>query len=400
MSMPAAPALREPDERLIAHVRAAARGMADSGIIAAMKYGFGREGLIPLWAGEGDLPTPDFICDAATASLKAGETFYTYQRGIPSLREALARYHSRQFAVPEDAERYFVVVSGMQAIAMAFALTIGESDEVVVPTPSWPNAGAAADAAGARPVFVPMQYGARGFALDLDRLAGAITPRTRAVFINTPANPTGWVATEDELRGILTLARHHGLWIVADEVYNRFFYGDTARAPSFHDVMQPGDRILFVNTFSKNWAMTGWRIGWLEADPSLGQTIENLIQASTSGVAVFMQRAAVVALEQGEEFVAHQIGRARRGREIVARLEDTGRVRLIPPAGAFYQLFAVDGEPDSRALAFRLIDEANVGLAPGTAFGAGAEPFLRLCFARGADSLGEAVDRLTRWLTR
>jgi aspartate/methionine/tyrosine aminotransferase len=398
--MPAEPALRQPNERLIDHIRASARGMADSGIIEAMKYGFARDGLIPLWAGEGDLPTPDFICEAATASLKAGETFYTHQRGIPRLREALARYHVRQFGAFGDCERYFVVASGMQAIAMAFALTIGEGDEVIIPTPSWPNAGAAADAAGARPVFVPMQYGAHGFTLDLERLASAIAPRTRAIFINTPANPTGWVAGEEELRAILEIARRDGLWIVADEVYNRFFYGGAARAPSFHDVMQPDDRILFVNTFSKNWAMTGWRIGWLEADPSLGQTIENLVQASTSGVAVFMQRAAVVALEQGEEFVASQIARARRGREIVARLQDAGRVRLASPAGAFYQLFAVDGEPDSRKLAFRLIDEAKVGLAPGTAFGAGAEPFLRLCFARSADSLGEAIERLTRWLMR
>src|SRR5690606_898165 len=149
-------------------------------------------------------------------------------------------------------------------------------------------------------------------------------------------------------------------------------------APSFHDVMEEGDRILFVNTFSKNWAMTGWRIGWIEADPSLGAVIENLIQASTSGVAVFMQRAAVVALERGEGFVAHQVERARRGRDIMAKLGDTGRVRLIPPDGAFYQLLAIEGETDSRALVFRLIDEANIGLAPGTAFGPGAESYMRL----------------------
>jgi aspartate/methionine/tyrosine aminotransferase len=398
--MSADPAHRLPNDLLIDHIRTAARNMAPSGIVAAMKYGFGREGLIPLWAGEGDLPTPDFICEAATRSLKAGETFYTWQRGIPELRAALAAYHATHYGTANDPERFFVTASGMQAIVMAFALTIGEGDEVVIPTPCWPNAGAAADAAAAIPVFVPLQLGDGGFTLDLDRIADAITPKTRAIFVNTPGNPTGWTATQDELRAILALARKHGLWIVADEVYGRFYFGNAARAPSFHDVVQPDDRILFVNTFSKNWAMTGWRIGWIEADPSLGQVIENLIQASTSGVAVFMQRAAVVALERGESFVTHQVERARRGRDIVAKLTETGRVRIVPPAGAFYQLLAIDGEPDSGALVFRLIDEASIGLAPGTAFGPGAESYMRLCFARSPESLSHAVERLTGWLTR
>jgi len=398
--MPAEAARALSHDRILDHVRAAARGMEVSGIVEAMKYGFDREGLIPLWAGEGDLPTPDFICEAATRSLAAGETFYTHQRGIPELREALARYHAKHYGTSADPERYYVVASGMQAIVMAFALTLNEGDEVLIPTPSWPNSGAAADAAAAKPVFIPMSSGPSGFTLDLDRLADAITPKTHTIFINTPGNPTGWTATLDELRAILALARKHDLWIVADEIYARFYYGDAPRAPSFRDVMQAGDRIIFVNTFSKNWAMTGWRIGWIEVDPSLGQIVENLIQASTSGVAVFMQRAAVVALERGEGFVAHQIERARRGREIVAKLRDTGRVRLVPPAGAFYQLFAVDGIPDSRALMFRLIDEANVGLAPGTAFGPGAEEYVRLCFARSPESLSHAVERLTGWLKR
>lgn len=236
--MSAEPARTIANDRLIDHIRASARGMAASGIVAAMKHGFGREGLIPLWAGEGDLPTPDFICEAATRSLKAGETFYTWQRGIPELRAALADYHAKHFGIAPDPERFFVTASGMQSIVMAFALTLGEGDEIVIPTPSWPNSGAAADAAAATPVFVPMLLGENGFTLDLDRLAGAITPKTRAIFVNTPGNPTGWTATHDDLRAILALARRHGLWIVADEVYGRFYYGDAPRAPSFHDVAE------------------------------------------------------------------------------------------------------------------------------------------------------------------
>ncbi|MFL5224091.1 MAG: aminotransferase class I/II-fold pyridoxal phosphate-dependent enzyme, partial [Microvirga sp.] len=206
-------------------------------------------------------------------------------------------------------------------------------------------------------------------------------------------------ASLKELRAILALARSRGLWIVADEIYARFAYDPALtvgeRTPSFRDVMEPQDRILFVQTFSKNWAMTGWRIGWLEAPAALGQVIENLIQYSTSGVPAFQQRAAVAALEHGESFVAHQIERARRGRAIVCDgLLATGAVELPPPPGAFYAFLKVNGVSDARSLALRLVDEANVGLAPGTAFGDGGQGYLRLCFARKSEDLEEAVRRL------
>jgi aspartate/methionine/tyrosine aminotransferase len=242
-----------------------------------------------------------------------------------------------------------------------------------------------------------MSFGNSDWSLDLDRLAAAITEKTRALFIVSPNNPTGWTATREELIALLALARRHGLWIVADETYARFCYGEGSRAPSFFDVMDPQDRVLFVNTFSKNWAMTGWRIGWIVAHPSLGQVIENMIQYATSGVAQFMQRAAVTALERGESFVAHMVERARRGRDITcAALRATGRVRFAEPQGAFYLFFSIEGEPDSRRLALQLVDEANVGLAPGTAFGVGGERFMRLCFARNAEQLTTAMARLSR----
>lgn len=163
--------------------------------------------------------------------------------------------------------------------------------------------------------------------------------------------------------------------------------------------MEPEDRILFVQTFSKNWAMTGWRIGWIEAPAAFGQIIENLIQYSTSGSPVFVQRAAIAALEEGEPFVAQQIARATEGRKIIAEgLKATNRVSLAAPDGAFYQFFTVDGRQDSRALAIELVDSANVGLAPGTAFGPGGEAGLRLCFARKASDLVEVVARIQRAL--
>ncbi len=385
---------------LIAGLRADARAAPESGIVEAMNYGRRRRGVMGLWAGEGDLPTPDFISQEAARALAAGETFYTWQRGLPTLREALARYHTRLYGRAFDPEEFYVTGSGMQAIQTAMAMTSGAGTEVVIPTPAWPNAAAAAGVAGAKPVLVPMSFGNDGWTLDFERLTTAITPRTRALVVVSPSNPTGWTATLDDLKFLLALARKHGLWIIADETYARFWYGGGERAPSFYDVMAGDDRIMFVNTFSKNWAMTGWRMGWMALHPSLGQVVENLIQYSTSGVAQFMQRAGVVAIEKGEDFVKSQIARVRKSRDIACDiLGRTGRCRFAVPQGAFYLFFKVDGETDTRKLVFRLIDEAQVGLAPGTSFGAGGEHFVRVCYARDPDQVADAMTRVAKVLT-
>ena len=380
-------------------IRPEAESAPTSGIVDVFNYGRNREGLIPLWVGEGDRPTPAFIADAAARSLAAGETFYTYQRGIPALREALARYHERLFRTPQDPERFFVTSSGMHAMQLVMRIVSGPGDEVLVPTPAWPNFVGAITVAGGTPVSVPMIAGPHGWTLDLERLERSVTPRTRAVVINSPSNPTGWTATRADLAAVLELARKHGLWIVGEQIYGRFVHDpdltvDGLRAPSFRDVMGEGDRVLFIQTFSKNWAMTGWRLGWIETTPALGQVIENLIQYSSSGTPVFVQRGGVAALDEGEDFLAEQIAGARRGREIVGALRETGLVELPPPPGAFYAFFKVRGVNDSDSLAIRLIDEANVGLAPGSAFGAAGQGWLRLCFARKASDLEEAVRRI------
>lgn len=389
-----------PGASLIAELRPEARNAPESGIVEVVNHGRLKPGLIPLWVGEGDLSTPDFIVRAANKSLADGETFYTWQRGIPELREALARYHTALYGQPLSADRFFVTGSGMQSVQIAVRMIAGPGDELVIPTPAWPNFAAAIGVAGAKAVCVPMDLEHGRFTLDLDKLAAAITPKTRALVINSPANPTGWTATKDEMAALLALARKHGIWIIADEIYGRFVYGGAPRAASFHDVMEAEDRVLFVQTFSKNWAMTGWRIGWIEVPAAFGQVVENLIQYSTSGSPVFVQRAAIAALTEGEPFVAEQIARATEGRKIIFEgLKATNRVSLTAPDGAFYQFFSVDGREDSRALAIELVDEANVGLAPGTAFGPGGETGLRLCFARKSSDLVEAVARLQRALT-
>jgi aspartate/methionine/tyrosine aminotransferase len=373
-----------------------------SGIVEVFDYGRDRQGLIPLWVGEGDLPTPRFIAEAAKASIDRGETFYTYQAGVPELRAAISAYMCAHYGAGLGPERFFVTTGGMHALDMAVKMTVGPGEEALVLSPAWPNFAGALACNGARAVFVELEA-TPSWRLDPERLAAAITPRTRAILFNSPANPTGYVASREEIVAVLEIARRHGLWIIADEIYGRLVYG-SERAPSFHDVMERDDKILFVQTLSKNWAMTGWRIGWLEAPPALASAIENLVQYSTSGVPVPAQRAATAAILEGEPFVAESVARFRRCRDImVSGLASTGRVELATPEGAFYLFPKFPGQerfPDPGRVAFRLIDEAGVGAAPGRAFGPGGEGRLRLCFARAPAQVEEATRRIAAWLTR
>jgi len=370
----------------------------ESGIVEVVNYARGRDGLLPLWVGEGDLPTPDFINRAAMASLNAGETFYTWQRGIPELRQALADYYGRHFGTSLPMEHFYVVGSGMQAIQLSVQAITSPGDEMVYLTPAWPNIAAALEIAGARSVGVPLQFENGKWSLDLGRLEAAITPKTKGLFINTPSNPTGWTATRQDLANILALARKHDLWIMADEIYALYYYAG-GRAPSFLDVKEADDKILFVNSFSKNWSMTGWRVGWIVAPAELGQVIENLVQYSTSGVAQFMQRGAVAALNEGDDFVRSNIAKATRSRDILCdALIATNRVQTLKPDGALYSFLKIDGVTDSRNAAIDIVDKTGVGLAPGTAFGEGGELFLRACFLRDPAKVTDAAERLSRYI--
>ena len=373
----------------------------ESGIVEVINYARGREGLIPLWAGEGDLPSPDFINRAATDALLAGETFYTWQRGIPELRQALVDYYHRHFAVSLTADHFYVTGSGMHAIMLAVQAVTAPGDEMIYLSPTWPNIVAAIEIAGAHAVGLPLDFIGGRWSLDIARLEAAITPKTKSLFINTPSNPTGWTATIEDLQAVLALSRKHGLWIIADEIYARYYYGGAVRAPSFLDIMEEDDRIIFANSFSKNWSMTGWRVGWLVAPPEIGQVMENLIQYSNSGVAQFMQRGAVAALNHGDAFVEANVQRARQGRDILCdALIATNRVETLKPDGALYAFLKVDGITDSRRAALDIVDKIGVALAPGSAFGKGGELFLRACFLRNPTDVEEAAARLADYVNR
>ncbi len=363
------------------------------------KHGFGKPDVLPLWFGESDQTTPDFICDAASAALKAGQTFYTYNTGIPALRAALAAYETRLHAKPVDADRILVTSAGMQGILLTMQTLLEPGDSVLVVSPVWPNIRAAVEIHHGVVRDVALGRTADGgFFLDLAALADAVDARTRAIFVNSPSNPTGWVMNRAEMAALYAFARDRGLWLVADEVYNRIVFDGDA-APSFLDLVEPDDRVIVVNSFSKNWAMTGWRLGWLVVPPDLIQPLAKLVQFNTSGTAAFIQYAGVAAIEQGDGFIARMNAQYRANRDLVmAAFQDVPRVQLRAPDGAFYAFLAVDGMADSVAFAIEILEKTNVGVAPGAAFGLGGEGHLRLCFAASSARLEPALARLSQYL--
>lgn len=357
--------------------------------------------VLKLWIGEGDLPTPPFIVEAAHRAMLAGETRYTYSRGLPALHQALSDYHRRHWDVDVAPDRFAITAGGMNAVMQACQALLEPSDEVIIPAPAWPNLAEAVRVAGGVAVPVAYQQTAGGrFTLSLSDILAAVTPRTRILVVNSPSNPTGWVMPLAEMVALRDAARERGLWILSDEVYNHFTYGN-AIAPSFLQVTTPTDRLIVTNTFSKNWAMTGWRAGWITYPEGLAATFSKLGQYNTTSIPTFIQHAAVAALEQGDEFIRSMVGRCAESRTIL--VEGLSRIRgvtVFPPEGAFYLMARVETGETSLDLAFRLLSEAKVGVAPGTAFGPQGEGFLRICFAVSPELAREAIVRLTRVLER
>ena len=376
-------------------VRDAIRDLPASRIAEISALGMGDPAVIPLWYGESDLPTPDFIGAAATAALAAGHTFYTYKAGLPELCSAIAQYLTGLHARPTAAERVVVSSSGMSALMLVAEALIDPGDNLVIIAPIWPNIAAAVSIMGGEPRLValdPMPGG--GWRLDVERSYAACDGRTRGIFVNSPSNPTGWMISAAQIAALLDFARRRGLWLIADEVYSRIVYGNRP-APSFLDQALPEDRLIVVNSFSKNWAMTGWRLGWMVVPPDLLPVMEKLVEFNTSGSPTFLQHAAIVAIRDGEPFIAGFVARCRAARDVaIDALQACPRVEVARPEGAFYAFFRVEGITDSLAFAKEALARTKVGLAPGSAFGPMGEGYLRLCFARDPRQVAEAVERL------
>jgi aspartate/methionine/tyrosine aminotransferase len=392
------PELAVPPNHLTA--RDAVLRLRGSKIREVANASLGKSDVLAFWFGEPDELTPEFIRRAGIASLEAGETFYTHNYGLAELRAALAAYLSRLHR-PIAVDEIIVTSSGMSALMLATQALVGPGDRVVEVTPLWPNLVEIPKVLGAHVECLPLDFSPKGWTLDLERLIAALTPGTRALYINAPNNPTGWTITSDDQKTILEHCRRHGIWIVADDAYDRLWFGEGSAAPAFLDLADERDRLVTTNTFSKSFLMTGWRIGWLVAPPELAVQIGKLIEYNTSCVPIFVQRAALAAVQAGEPVIQRTVERYRRARDfLIPKLNAIPRVEAATPMGAMYAFFRVDGMTDSLAFCKKLVVDASLGLAPGVAFGPEGEGFVRWCFASSEERLANGVERLTEALAR
>ncbi len=373
--------------------------------------GMGRSDVLKFWFGESDEVTPAFIREAAAESLTRGETFYAHNLGLPELREAIASYCTAlrcEGAPPVGADRIAVTSGGVNALMLAVQALVSAGDHVVAVTPVWPNLTAQPAIMGGRVQCVSLRPAGGQWRLDMDELLAAITPATRLLIVNSPNNPTGWTLTRAEQEALLVHCRRTGTWILADEVYERLYYGSSPNgcAPSFLDIALPEDRLMVAHSFSKSFLMTGWRLGWLVLPASATIHFGKLVEFNTSCAPVFIQRAGVVALARTDEVTPQVVAHLKNCRDtLVPLLQGVPGVQVAPAPGGMYAFFRLAGQGDSFETAKRLVVEAGLGLAPGNAFTSDPSPelqgWLRWCFAsQDLGRLRQGVDRLTDWLGR
>jgi aspartate/methionine/tyrosine aminotransferase len=361
------------------------------------------DGVLRLYFGESNLPTPDFIKQAAARAMAEGFTFYTHNAGLPSLRSAIAENYRRLHNVELDpAGEIVVTASGVQALHVAIRLALDPGDEALVLTPAWPNGSSSSMMANSAVRQIAHPLCGDRYRIDFTALEAAVTPRTRLLMYTSPSNPLGWVATDEEQRQLLDFARRHDLWLLADEVYDRLYYGGEPgdAAPSILRHATRDDAVLVVQSFSKTYCMTGWRVGWLVARRDAATKATELNEFIISNAPSVAQRAGETALAEGEPELLKMLARLRENREIcLSALTGIAGVTVPKPDGAFYLFPRIDGLQDSFAFCRRLLEETRVGLAPGVAFGEGGEGSIRICYAAERSILEPAMDRLTRFLS-
>jgi aspartate aminotransferase len=363
-------------------------------------------GSLRLYFGESTLPTPAFIQQAAAEAMAAGYTVYTENAGLPSLRQQLAAHYARLHGVALDpASEIVVTASGVQALYMGIRGCLDPGDEALVLTPAWQNQMSIARMSGATVAEVPLALSEGRFHIDFDALERAMTPRTRLVVYTSPSNPLGWTATVDEQRRLLEFARRRDVWLLADEVYERLYYAGGATlaepAPSILRLATREDPVIVVQSFSKSYCMTGWRVGWIVARRDFADRITKLNEFVVSCAAGFSQRAAEAALRNGEPAIAGMLEFYRANRDLcLEALRGLPGVTVPEADGAFYLFPRIEGLADSLEFCKQLLSVEQVGVAPGAAFGRGGESSIRICYAVGRDVLEPALDRIARFLRR
>lgn len=361
--------------------------------------GFGRDDVLAFWFGESDQPTPEFIRAAAAQALAEGRTWYTHNLGRADLREALAAYLADLHGAPFGLDRLAITSAGVSALMLAAQAVVSPGDRVVAVAPVWPNVVEIPRIISAQMTTVAVEPAQGRWRLDLDRLMDALTPDTRMLILNSPANPTGWTLPAEDRAAILERCRRYGIWLVCDDVYERLNFGPARSAPSFLPLADADDRLIGVNSFSKAWRMTGWRLGWMVVPPALIPGLGVLLEYNTSCPPDFAQAGALAALTGGEPHVAALKAELSAARDqVLAGLRTLPGVEAPEPDGGMYAFFRVAGCDDSVAFAKQLIAEAGLGLAPGVAFGPEGEGWLRWCFAARPEKNAAGLERLARFL--
>jgi aspartate aminotransferase len=372
--------------------------LEQNGITGIAMPRLGDPSVIPLWFGEGDLVTPAFIREAAKKALDDGQTFYVNTRGLPELRASIRDYLNNLYDVAIDEERISVPGSSMLCITIAAQMALSQGDDALVVSPHWPNIETTYAITGANVNTVRQRETKTGWQLSADEIIDAVTPETKSIFVNSPCNPTGWVMQRPDQEKLLGYCRDNDILLIADEVYHRHYYGADA-APSFVQIAGGEDPIVIVNGFSKAWAMTGWRVGWVVAPKSQGAHWAIMSECFNTGATVFAQQACITALKQGEDHVRQLKDQYEAGKQLlIDKLGNHPAIDLCVPDGAFYAFPRIKGLKSSRRFAEMLLENEDVGVAPGYTFGEGNDEYIRICFALGPDRLAEGLDRIVRFI--
>jgi aspartate/methionine/tyrosine aminotransferase len=386
-------------------VAASAQSVPHSRIRELAEIAMSTPGVLRLHFGESNLPTPDYIKRAAVAALEGGYTFYTENAGLLSLRRAIARQYGLLHNVDLDpATEVVVTASGVQALNLGIRAVLDPCDEALVLTPAWPNGPSSVALANAVVREIPQPLRGGRYEIDFPALEAAVTPRTRLLLYTSPSNPLGWVATVEEQQLLLDFARRHRLWLMADEVYDRLYYAGPSLGvpvPSILRLATRADAVMVVQSFSKTYCMTGWRVGWLVARRDLAFTATRLNEFIISHAPSFAQKAGETALAEGESELVRMLERLRDNRDLcLEALRAMPGVTVPAPDGAFYLFPKIEGVTDSFDFCRRLVEECRVGLAPGVAFGAGGEGSVRICYAAERSILEPALERLGHFVRR
>lgn len=344
--------------------------------------------------GEPDFDTPPHIVERACRALREGKTHYSNSMGIYELRQSIARHVERTRGFLPSLDQVLVTPSANVIVTYAVSCLLDPGDEMIVQDPCFPTYLGVANFFGVKAVPVPLKE-ANGLRLDPEDVRRALTPRTRLILVNSPSNPTGAVLGPEEVEALYRLAEEHDLYLLSDEIYGRMVYGGArVVSPSIYDACR--ERVIILDGFSKTYAMTGWRIGYVVAPPEVTEKMGLFHQLTSTCLPPFIQEGAIEALEGPQEAVAEMVGEYRSRRDLfVSGLNALPGVRCLEPGGAFYLFPNIEGTGmDDVAFSGKMLEEAGVSMVPGSFFGEAGKGFVRLCYATSRENIEEALRRM------